>query len=239
MNGLGAVGGEGRGRIVAGVAHSMEMGETRGRTLFPSPEFSHWPPFEALVEVTTVGAPDPDLHPHAEEEVVNYVISGSLLHYDEQRRATEVPAGSVSLFSTVRRQMHDLGPKPSTTAHWLSLILRLPRGATDPAAAHQVAPATRLPALAPGVMEGSLVGASGPIRSQLGLEMRDLRWSEDRQVVLRAGRSELLYVVDGHARAADEDLPAGSGLLADGLTSVPVWGARGTRLVHASVGSRP
>lgn len=227
----------GGARIVAGKAHVTQTDGTQGRTLFPSPEFSHWPPFETLVESSMMGSGAPDPHPHTGQEVANYVISGTLLVYDEERRCTEIPAGSVSLLSTVRSQLHDANPKPGTTAHWIALVLRLPRGTVEPKRSYQNAAASPLANLPPGVEESSIVGEPGPVRSVLGLEMRDVHFRESQEIELRIGedRTAVVYVLEGAARAASRDLPAGSGLLADGLSTLSVRGERGSRLMYASV----
>ncbi len=229
--------GGGAVRLVSGKAHVTETDGAEGRTLFPSLEFSHWPPFETLVESTMVGRGDPDPHPHADQEVVTYVLSGSLLVYDGERHGTEVPSGSVCLLSTVQTQVHDVNPKPRTTAHWLSLVLHVPQGTREPKRPYQIAPATPLAGAAPGVVESVLVGPPGPIHSVLALEMRDVAFDRTGGVTLPVGedRTAAVYVLEGAARAAGRDLPAGSGLLADGVSELAVAGERGSRLMYASV----
>ena len=224
-------------RIVTGKARVTQTDGTQGRTLFPSPEFSHWPPFETLVESSMVGSGAPDPHSHEREEVANYVISGTLLVYDEDRRCTELPAGSVSLLSTVRRQSHDVNPQPGTTAHWIALVFRLPRGTAEPKLSYQSAPANSLAGLPPGVEGSSIVGEPGPVRSVLGLEMRAIHFREphETEVPIGADRTAVVYVLDGVIRATSRELPAGSGLLVDGLSHLSVRGERGSRLMYASV----
>ena len=228
---------EGGARLVSGTARITRMEGTEGRTLFPSPEFSHWPPFEVLVETTTVGSGAPDPHPHTDEEVVNYVLSGALLIYDETRRCTELPTGSVSLLATRRSQVHDVNPKPGTTAHWISLVLHLPHGAAEPKRSYQTAPATPLANLPPGIAGSSVVGLPGPVLSILGLEMWDVRFRESGQIEFPVGegRTALVYVLEGGTRAGDRNLPAGDGLLAEGLSKLSIRGEGGSRLMYASV----
>lgn len=234
-----AVAGPGRidVRLVSGKAHVMQTDGTLGRTLFPSPEFSHWPPFETLVESSMAGNGAPDPHPHAGQEIANYVISGTLLIYDQDHHCTEIPPGSVSLLSAVRPQIHDVNPKPRTTAHWISLVLHLPRGTAEPERPYQTAPATPLPDLPPGLEVLSIVGEPGPVRSVLGLVMREVNFHEAQEVELPVGkdRTAVIYVLDGGTRTANRDLPAGSGLLADGVSTLSVRGERGSRLMYASV----
>ena len=232
---------EGGVRLVSGTAHVMQMDGTEGRTLFPSTEFSHWPPFETLAERTMVGSGAPDPHPHTDQEVVNYVLSGTLLIYDETHRCTEVPTGSVSLLDTRRMQVHDVNPASGTTAHWLALVLHLPPGTAEPKRAHQIAPAAPLASLPSGVEGSSVVGLPGRVLSILGLEMWDVRFRESSEVVLPVpeNRTALVYVLEGGARAADRDLPRGGGLQAEGLPKLPVQGEPGSRLMYASVLRNP
>lgn len=229
------------GRIVVGAARVMDTGGTRGRTLFPSPTFSHWPPFEMLVDVSTVAGSEPDPHPHADEEVVNYVLAGTLAVYDEERRATEIPTGSVNVLTTVRAQSHDVLPKPGTAARWLSLILRLPRGASDPPHPYQNVPTAPLADLPRGLEGRAVVGSPGSARSLLGLELRDVRFVEARSwsMPVAPGRSALVYSLEGSSRVAGRDLPAGSGLLADGVPSLELEGASAARLLVATVRRDP
>lgn len=228
-------------RLVSGLAHVLQMDGTEGRTLFPSTEFSHWPPFENLTETTMVGSGAPDPHPHADQEVVNYVLSGTLLVYDETRGCTEVPTGSVSLLETRRPQVHDVNPKPGTTAHWIALVLRLPPGTAEPKRAYQTAPTTVLTNLAPGVEGVSVVGPPGRVLSILGFEMWDVRFREASEVVFPIGedRTALVYVLEGRTRAADRDLPRGGGLQVEGLSKLTARGEPGSRVMYASVLRNP
>jgi len=218
----------------------MRTDGTEGRTLFPSPEFSHWPPFERFAETFAVGTETPDPHPHDREEVVVYVLSGGLWVYDDSRRRTEVPPGSLAVLSTMRERVHDVTPPPGSKSHWLSLVLRLPYGTPEPGIANQTAAAVAEPHARSGVQELRVVGERGPARSALGLEIRDLNFerSADVEVPDTETSATLVYVLAGRARAAGTDLPAGSGLLAEGLPRLTIAGDPATRVLWASIPQR-
>lgn len=224
-------------RLVVGASRSTRTDRTEGRTLFPSPSFSHWPPFETLAETTTVGGGPPDPHPHSREEVVNYVLSGSLEVCDAQRRCTEVSAGAASLLATMREEVHDVNASPGARAHWLSLVLRLPPGTPEPTAPHQHGPAVPIGGSSSRIGRANVVGERGPVRSVLGLEMQDVVFHEAAESAfpVEERRSALVYILSGSARAADRDLPAGSGLLAEGIPRIPISAEKGSRLILASV----
>ena len=113
-------------RLIQGRAHLTEMGGTRGLTLFPSPEVSPWPPFAGWAE-TVSGQSDPsEPHPHRREEIVNYVVAGTLLHVDGALHPTEIPEGSVHVMSAVGERSHDVRPKSGSEARWVSIVLHLP-----------------------------------------------------------------------------------------------------------------
>jgi redox-sensitive bicupin YhaK (pirin superfamily) len=202
-------------RVSFGHASRMETDRTFGRTLFPSPGFSHWPPYEALAEVTAVGRSGPEPHAHAREEVLNYVLSGRLNLLDDQQRTSEVPMGSASLFTTVRERTHDLYPRREEQSHWLALVLRLPAHTPDPPEPHQMAAGTRVPGGREGVVATRIVGPEGPLRSVLGLEAFDLQFRDPVPFDLRveAGRSALLFIVEGRARLGGRILESGDGVL--------------------------
>lgn len=224
-------------RIVSGPASVMRAGSTEGRTLFPSFQFSHWPPFKMLVETWMNGGEVPDPHPHVREEVVTYVLSGSLEYFDERRRSTPGPAGSVGVLTAPREMVHDISPPAGTRTHWLTLILQWQGDAPVGASQFRTGTATPLPGMPPGVSELGVVGEGGPVQSGLGLELRDVQLADGRETELSVGehRSALVYVLDGHVRAAQQDLPAGSGLLADGLPALAAAGIRPSRLIFATV----
>lgn len=228
-------------RLVVGSARVTRLDGTEGRTLFPSPDFTHWPPFEMLAETSTIGSHAVEPHSHAREEVVNYVLSGRLMVYDENRRGHEVPNGSANLLTAARQQVHDVGPKAGARAHWISLVLRLPRDAAEPEESSQTGPTLPLPNPPAGLSISSVVGDSGPIRSVLGLDMQDVLFREtiETELPLEPPRTALIYVLGGRARVAKKELSVGGGLLSEGPTSLSISGDRGSRLIFASVGRRP
>jgi len=225
-------------RIVTGAARVTQTAGTEGRTLFPSPAFSHWPPFEMLAETTEEGTGAADPHPHAREEVVNYVLSGSLEVRGENRRTVEVPEGAANLLATVRHQDHDVGPAPGARAHWVSLVLHLPPGVAEPRVPLQTAPSQSAPNAPPGLRVRRITGDDGPLHSVLGLEMRDAQFQEYLEIDLpiEPGRTALVYVLAGRVKVANRELTAGSGLLSEGLAGLPTSGEQGSRFIFASVG---
>jgi redox-sensitive bicupin YhaK (pirin superfamily) len=226
-------------RFVVGKARVTQTEGIRGRTLFPSPDFSHWPPFERFAETWAVGTEIADPHPHAREEVVIYALSGSLRVYDEARHATEVPPGSVTALAAVQKQVHDVNPKRGTKAHWLAIVLRLPPDTPEPRVPLQTAAAVPEDRSRSGLKELRLVGDGGPVRSTIGLDLRHLLFekSTEAHVPVAPQRTALVYVLAGQARVANQRLSAGSGFLGEGVPDLSISGAPATRLIWASVPS--
>jgi redox-sensitive bicupin YhaK (pirin superfamily) len=223
-------------RLVSGRAHVMQLGNMVGRTLFPSPEFSHWPPFERLAEVVDDGPEAADPHAHGREEVVLYVLSGGLVENDAEHRSTELAAGSASLLATSKDTVHDVGPIAGARTRWFSLILRLAEGTPGANRTYQTSPATPLREPPPGLSGVTVVGDDA-LRSPSGLRMLDLSFPEARETELPIGegRDALVYVLDGHARVEGQDLPAGYGLLGQGRVLLTASGETGTRFIFATV----
>ena len=224
-------------RLVVGTARLTQTEGIRGRTLFPSPDFSHWPPFDRLAETWAVGTEIPDPHPHVREEVVIYTLSGTLWVYDEAHHGTVVPPGSVTALAAVRKQVHDVNPKPGARAHWLALVLRLPLDTPDPRVPNQIAAAVPEDSFRSGLKELRVVGDRGPIQSTLGLEMRHLTFEKPTDVVVPVAEqgSALVYVIAGRARVANRNLSAGGGFLGEGMRDVSISGEPATRLIWAAV----
>ena len=224
-------------RLVVGKARVTQVEAMEGRTLFPSPDFSHWPPFERFAETRAVGTEMPDPHPHVREGVVVYALSGTLWVYDEGRHCTVVSPGSVTVLTAVGKQVHDVNPKPGARAHWLALVLQLPLGTDEPKVPYQMAAAVPEAGPRPGIKELRLIGDRGPVRSTFGLEMRDLTFEKSAEVDVSVPehRTALVYVLAGRARVAHRDLSAGSGLLEEGVPDLSISGEPDTRLVWASV----
>jgi redox-sensitive bicupin YhaK (pirin superfamily) len=227
-------------RLVVGKARVTRAEGIKGRTLFPSPDFSHWPPFERLAETWAVGTEIPDPHPHVREEVVIYALSGTLWVYDEARHSTEVPPGSATALAAVQKQVHDVNPKPGARAHWLALVLHLPLDTPGPRVPYQMAAAVPEDSSRSGLKELHVVGDSGPVRSTIGLDMRHLTFEKSTEIDVPVAeqRTALVYVLAGRARVANRSLSAGSGFLGEGMLDLSISGEPATRLIWASVPRR-
>jgi redox-sensitive bicupin YhaK (pirin superfamily) len=217
----------------------MEVEGTKGRTLFPSPEFPPWPPFGSLLDTFARGIGDSDEHAHRGEEVVNYVLSGVLLNRDEKNQSTELTEGSVNALTAVHERVHDVWPKPGGTAHWLSVTLLCPPGMAEPVPAYRSGPATTLPNRTPGLRWRRAVGEPAVVRSALGLELSDLAFLEAGALGVPVGteRTAVVYVLEGKLRADGRELEAGGGVLVSGHATVALDAEPGTRAILASVPS--
>jgi redox-sensitive bicupin YhaK (pirin superfamily) len=224
-------------RLVTGEARPTQTDGIRGRTLFPSPDFSHWPPFGRLAETWAVGSETPDPHPHVREEVVIHALSGALGVFDEAHRRTAVPPGAVTVLTAVREQVHDVNPQPGARAHWLALVLQLPLETPEPKLPFQLAAAVPEDGAKSGLSELRVVGARGPVQSALGLEMRRLTFEKPTDVALPVDPQDsvLIYVLAGRARVADTRLSAGSGFLGEGMLDLSISGEPDTQLIWAAV----
>lgn len=224
-------------RLVIGRAHETTLEDTRGRVLFPSPEFGAWPPFQQLADTVAVGGPSGDSHAHRGEEVVNYVLSGTLVSIDPAGRRTEVPSGSVVTLATVQERVHDLWPSAGTEARWVSLEVRLPPTTPEATEEYSEGPATSRPGGSPELRWTRVVGPGAAVRSLMGTEISDLTFLGPSEVAVPIGRERraAVYVVAGTIRVADRKLTLGEGLLATGYATVGIRGEIGSRLIVATV----
>lgn len=224
-------------RLVSGQARETQLDGVDGRTLFPSPDFTYWPPFERFAEAVGMAVEAPDLHAHRREEVVMYVLSGRLGEHDEGQPVSEIPAGSVRLLATGPETVHDTSPATGGRTHWVSLVIRRLDDVRDPTPARQSSPVVPWAAAPPGLAGSAVVGPGSSVRSPSGLRLFDVRFPDVREAELPVGPAAdaLVYVLEGRAQVEGRELAAGAGLLSSGWETLRTRGAGGTRLIFAAV----
>jgi redox-sensitive bicupin YhaK (pirin superfamily) len=218
-------------RLVESRASEIEMDGVLGRVLFPSPLQGPWLPMEELAEsrMTVGGAGDP--HTHESQEVVNYVLEGKVIHRDHLGASRELPTGSVARLSTRTARRHDLLAVPGTRTRWISLTARLPEDAADPTHPFDYATTEPLPTDRSGLVLVPVVGKGSGTASYCRLEASVLRFTsaEPTSVPVDAQRRTVTYVLDGAVTVNRVEVPAGAGLLTEGIEKlefIPVPGSR-------------
>ncbi len=174
-------------RLVEARASEIDLDGVLGRVLFPSPLQGAWLPFEALAESRVDGGGTSDPHAHELEEVVNYVLEGTVIHRDHAGASRELPNGSVARLSTRSARRHDILATVGTRARWISLSVRLPRDIAEPAHPFEYAtPHPRRPDDS-GLIVVPLVGEGSGTDSSGDLVAFDLQFTSERTSEIPVG----------------------------------------------------
>ncbi|MCI4323528.1 MAG: hypothetical protein L3K03_05850 [Thermoplasmata archaeon] len=180
-----------------------------------------------------------ELHSHKAEEVVNYVLSGSLTCTNEEGHSENLTEGWVNMFSTVRERRHDVAAMPGSPARWLAVLLHIPRTLPDPESPSYSYPAIPRALSTPGVRCKRVVSSEGPRGSLRELELLDFTFpgAVSMDVHVGLGRRTVAYLLDGGLRLDGQDMAAGDGLLMDDVPQITLSTQPGSRMILASVPS--
>ncbi|HEV2165976.1 MAG TPA: hypothetical protein VGS23_03195 [Thermoplasmata archaeon] len=225
-------------RLLTPKVSTIDLDGMAGRVLFPSLEQGPWLPVERFAESRAVGEPaSPDPHPHRQEEVVNYVLSGRMRRTGPGIPEARLEAGSVSRLTARGTLTHDVQPSPGSAARWISIMTRLPPETPPGPPPFEETGTARAVELDEGVRRANLVGAQSPLPSLAGLELADLtipRGSTYRAQV-GAYRRTVVYVVDGSGVVETRPMAAGAGLLAENLDELRFRADSDYRVLLATV----
>ncbi|MGI0132282.1 MAG: pirin family protein [Thermoplasmata archaeon] len=221
----------------------MQLEQLTGRVLFPTMQQGPWLPYERFAEVIASRPNEAVLHSHRLEEVVNYVISGTVIHQDDRGERAEVEAESVIVLSTGPERSHDVYPAEGRAAHWIAIGVELLGRADETESVLQIVHLPEAQSLQKGVLVRQVVGSRSPARSIRGLEVVDLEFKDTEEVALRRpcglGHREVAYVLYGSGSVDGLTVAPGAAVLTEDVPSVEVRGSPGFRVLIATAPSRP
>jgi len=220
--------------IVHGVIDDSDI---TARILFPTREKEPFLPFERFAESVATSRKKGDLHAHLGQEVVTYVLEGTVDHEYGAGVHDNLTPGSILVLTASQEVRHALTMEKGRTARWLSIVARLP-GLTG------LAPSSlkiRTPESAPvgsdGAARTSLIGPNGAVPSSAGLELTDIAFAKRGSAFFRLGhdRRGLVYVLHGTGSVDDHELELGHGALLENMSAISIQGEAGYRIALASV----
>src|SRR5437762_12029058 len=114
--------------IVHGVIYYSDI---TARILFPTREKEPFLPFERFAESVATSRKKGDLHAHLGQEVVTYVLEGTVDHeYGAGVHDTLTP-GAILALTASEEVRHALTMEKGHTARWLSIVAGLPAPAAS------------------------------------------------------------------------------------------------------------
>ncbi len=232
---------EGPPRQLNVVASQMILEDVQGRVLFPTPTRGPWLPFVRFAEtLTTGGGFDPEGHSHQQEEVLNYLLEGEVEYEDDGGRRSVLGEGTVALLTARKEAHHNLVPKGSQRARWLSVVVRY-QSKRGPAHLVQVAAGSPAVPAAQGIsqepVERHLVGPESPVASACGLKVLEVEFRKPGRCICPVGQEQraIVYVIDGTAFMDNQLIGAGAGVLLEDATDIALRAETKTRVLLASV----
>jgi redox-sensitive bicupin YhaK (pirin superfamily) len=225
---------------VAIVSSHPELDDPSTRLLMPTAEQGPFLPFDRFAETVATGRESPGRHPHLAEEVVAYVLEGSIRHEEGEGPSTVLRPGSVLVLTAHEEIRHALSMESGTDdggARWLSLVLRIPWHTEQPPTSLQIKDAGDASADLGGTIRRPVVGPRARADSSLGLECTDIEFTRESDIRLEVGtgRRGVAYVVRGMGTIEKHPVGMGQGALLDNVGIVTITGSPGFRVFVASV----
>jgi quercetin 2,3-dioxygenase len=175
-------------------------------------------------------------HPHADMEIITYVLEGGLRHEDSAGNAEILPAGGVQRMSAGTGVFHsEINASQSEPCHFLQVWLIPEREGIAPGYEQlETTPEQRLNRLLPVVGRG---GEDDGAAARLAIH-QDVTFLLGRiepevgvSHALEPGRSAYLFVASGEIEAAGKTLAAGDALEYTGEAEVAVQGRETAEIV--------
>ena len=156
-------------------------------------------------------------HPHRGLATVTYLFDGEITHRDSIGSHQVIRPGDINVMVAGRGVTHSERQDPETVAaehrlHGLQLWLALPRGHEEMAPAFQHYPASDIPETTVGsvavrVIMGSAYGQTSPVQTLAETLYVEARLPAGQRLVLPEAPERAIYVVQGHLKALDTDIP--------------------------------
>lgn len=171
-------------------------------------------------------------HPHADMEIISYVLEGELAHRDSMGNGSVIRPGEIQRM-TAGTGVHHSEMNPSRTApvHFLQMwVLPEAAGLTPGYEQRPLPPVTHAAQLD---LIGSRDGRDGAVRihQDVNLYRASLRDGATLTLPIGAGRHAWLQVARGSVRVGDQTLAAGDGAAISDAASITLAGAPTAELV--------
>jgi len=227
------------GRVVIRSSHE-DLSEPTSHLLIPTAEQGPLPPFDRFAETVATARLQLGFHTHLAEEVVTYVLDGSVHHEDGSGKHTVLNAGSVLVVTAHQEIRHELTMQPvqaGRNARSISIVLRLPWHTEPPPTLIQIKDTGDLVEATDGILQRAVVGPLARADSSMGLECVDLKLPEAAQASFNVGRHRrgIAYVLEGSGTIEKERIESGQGALFENVTNLTLSGSPGFRVFLASV----
>jgi redox-sensitive bicupin YhaK (pirin superfamily) len=220
-------------RIVPGVVDSHNV---TARLVLPTSQQGAWPPFVRVAEsIAAVGRRFPQ-HAHEAEEVLTFEIEGNASYEIPPSPAVALDPGCLELLASSSKVTHAIRPAGGTSVRWFSLVVSLPAGAAVPTRAQFDRP-TASALQADGTVVRRLVGPGARTASACGLEAEEITFGSEGTSFRRVGRDRrgLVYAFAGRGGVDNEPLELGEAALIENASGIALRGARGFRVVVATL----
>lgn len=224
---------EDRLRILSGEIEDSHLAPGYSRVLFPTARQADWLPFTRFTESVSTSQKKVGMHRHSGEEVVLYVIEGSLQHSDDAGRSTVLGTYSVLVLSAPQEIQHEISLRRGRSARWLAMTLPL-AGPEGKPAISVLRPPVDAPAPTPeGALHRTFLGSRTLTLTASRLVGHDVEFVSPGAMFLPVGadRKGVAYVLRGTGTISQHPAEAGEGVLLDGVPGVEVEGGDGFRVV--------
>jgi len=215
----------------------IDASDVTTHLLFPTRDKRLFLPFERFAESVATSRKKGEMHPHVGEEVIAYVLEGSIDHEDGSGNHADLTQGSLLVLTAQDEIRHALRMERGRTARWLSVVVRLPPSAVQPTRSFQVLKPERPSAGSDGTIRTPLVGSNGPARTSSGLELVEIEFVKGGTAFLRMGRDRrgVAYALGGVGSIEDHALEPGHGALLENMSALSIHADPGYRVALASV----
>lgn len=227
------------GSVVIRSSHE-DLSDPTSHLLIPTAEQGPFPPFDRFAETVATTRLRLGFHPHLAEEVINYVLDGSVHHEDGSGAHAVLHAGSVLVVTAHHEIRHELTMQPAEPgrrARSLSIVLRLPWHTERPPTSIRITEAGDATEGLDGIVQRPVVGPLARAETFVGLECTDIEFTResDLSFPIDGKRRGLAYVLGGVGRIEKLPVETGHGALMENLSRVAVYGSPGFRVFLATV----
>lgn len=202
--------------------------------LFPVNGFMNFDPFVLWDHFNvSPGCGFPD-HPHRGFEGITYIFEGSMQHKDNLGNESTVLPGGLQRFTAGSGIIHSEMPSPGSTTKGIQLWVNLPQSLKKIEPAYQQVDAGSVPEYE---IEGSLmrelIGGNSPLQLKTPVRYLDIKLNAGARYDENIGEGfrGLLYLVEGSANIAGEEISAGQALFFESLDTLKIMAISSARVM--------